>query len=102
MLALPPVAPATGWRAATRLARDHYVRLDGNDYSVHPGVIGHRVEVVADLHRFECSAGAGRWPTTRAVTIAAPAEAVWPWLVQMVRPRRLVRLRLAGSSRSHR
>ena len=51
MLALPPVAPATGWRASTRLARDHYVRLDGNDYSVHPSVIGRRVEVVADLHR---------------------------------------------------
>jgi transposase len=51
MLALPPVAPATGWRASTRLARDHYVRLDGNDYSVHPGVIGRRVEVIADLHR---------------------------------------------------
>jgi hypothetical protein len=28
MLSLPPVAPATGWRSATRLARDHYVRLD--------------------------------------------------------------------------
>jgi transposase len=51
MLALPPVAPATGWRSSTRLARDHYVRLDGNDYSVHPGVIGRRVEVVADLAR---------------------------------------------------
>jgi len=51
MLALPPVAPTTGWRSSTRLARDHYVRLDGNDYSVHPGVIGRRVEVVADLHR---------------------------------------------------
>ena len=49
MLALPPVAPATGWRASTRLARDHYIRLDGNDYSVHPAVIGRRVEVVADL-----------------------------------------------------
>jgi hypothetical protein len=51
MLALPPVAPVTGWRATTRLARDHYVRLDSNDYSVHPGVIGRRVEVVADLDR---------------------------------------------------
>lgn len=51
MLPLPPVAPATGWRASTRLARDHYVRLDGNDYSVHPAVIGRRVEVVADLAR---------------------------------------------------
>jgi transposase len=44
MLALPPVAPSTGWRATTRLARDHYVRLDGNDYSVHPAVIGRRVD----------------------------------------------------------
>jgi transposase len=51
MLPLPPVAPAIGWRASTRLARDHYVRLDGNDYSVHPAVIGRRVEVLADLHR---------------------------------------------------
>ena len=51
MLALPPVAPATGWRASTRLPRDHYVRLDGNDYSVHPAVIGRRIEVIADLHR---------------------------------------------------
>lgn len=51
MLALPPVAPATGWRASMRLPRDHYVRLDSNDYSVHPGVIGRRVEVIADLDR---------------------------------------------------
>jgi transposase len=51
MLSLPPVAPGTGWRSSLRLARDHYVRLDGNDYSVHPAVIGRRVEVVADLHR---------------------------------------------------
>ena len=51
MRALPPVAPATGWRSSTRLARDHYVRLDGNDYSVHPGVIGRRIEVLADLAR---------------------------------------------------
>jgi transposase len=51
MLALPPVPPATGWRSSTRLSRDHYVRLDSNDYSVHPAVIGRRVEVVADLHR---------------------------------------------------
>jgi hypothetical protein len=27
------------------------VRLDSNDYSVHPAVIGRRVEIVADLHR---------------------------------------------------
>ncbi|HVY10806.1 MAG TPA: IS21 family transposase [Mycobacteriales bacterium] len=51
MLALPPVPPVTGWRSSTRLARDHYIRLDGNDYSVHPAVIGRRIEIVADLNR---------------------------------------------------
>jgi transposase len=51
MVSLPPVPPATGWRASLRLPRDHYVRCDSNDYSVHPAVIGRRVEVVADLHR---------------------------------------------------
>jgi hypothetical protein len=53
MLTLPPVAPAVGWRHSTRLARDHYVRLDSNDHSVHPAVIGRRIEVVADLDRVE-------------------------------------------------
>jgi transposase len=53
MLPLPPIAPTTGWRASVRLPRDHYVRLDGNDYSVHPGVIGRRVEVLADLDRVQ-------------------------------------------------
>jgi transposase len=51
MLGLPPVAPVTGWRSSLRLPRDHYVRLDGNDYSVHPAAVGRRVEVVADLDR---------------------------------------------------
>jgi transposase len=51
MLALPPVAPATGWRASLRLPRDYYVRLDSNDYSVDPAVIGRRIEVAASLER---------------------------------------------------
>ncbi len=51
MIELPPVAPVLGWRTTTRLPRDHYVRVDANDYSVHPSVIGRRVEVVADLAR---------------------------------------------------
>jgi transposase len=45
MMPLPPVAPVTGWRHSARLPRDHYVRLDSNDYSV----IGRRIEVTADL-----------------------------------------------------
>jgi transposase len=51
MLALPPVPPSIGWRNSTRLPRDHYIRLDGNDYSVHPAAIGRRIEVTADLDR---------------------------------------------------
>jgi transposase len=51
MLPLPPVAPVTGWRSSLRLPRDHYIRLDSNDYSVHPAVVGRRVEVAADLDR---------------------------------------------------
>jgi transposase len=56
MLDLPPVAPVTGWRLTTRLARDHYVRLDANDYSVHPSVIGRRVDVAAGLDRVTVTA----------------------------------------------
>ena len=48
---LPPVAPEVGWRKSVRLPRDHYVRVDSNDYSVHPAVIGRRCEVHADLER---------------------------------------------------
>jgi transposase len=51
MLPLPPVAPPTGWHSSLRLPRDHYMRLDANDYSVHPAVIGRRVQVGADLDR---------------------------------------------------
>jgi transposase len=51
MLALPPVPPATGWEHTLRLPRDHYARLDSNDYSVHPSAVGRRVLVRADLDR---------------------------------------------------
>lgn len=53
MLALPPVAPATGWCSSTRLPRDHYLRLDANDYSVHPSAVGRRVLLRADLDRVQ-------------------------------------------------
>lgn len=51
MIPLPPLAPVTGWRRTTRLPRDHYVRLDSNDYSVDPAAVGRRIEVTADLAR---------------------------------------------------
>jgi transposase len=70
MLALPPVAPATGWRSSLRLPRDHYVRFDSNDYSVHPVVIGRRIEVVADLHRFKAFCDG---------KLVADHERIWAW-----------------------
>ncbi len=51
MLALPPIPLYLGWRNKIRLGRDYYVRLDTNDYSVDPTVIGRMVEVAADLER---------------------------------------------------
>ena len=54
MLGLPPVSPATGVVCSSlRLPRDHYVRCDANDYSVHPAAIGHRVLARADLDRVQ-------------------------------------------------
>jgi transposase len=70
MLALPPVAPVTGWRASTRLARDYYVRIDSNDYSVHPAVIGRRIELIVNLERVKAVCD-GR--------LVADHERAWSW-----------------------
>jgi transposase len=70
MLALPPVAPSTGRRSSLRLPRDHYVRFDSNDYSVHPGVIGRRIEVIADLERVRAFCDG---------KLVADHERIWAW-----------------------
>jgi transposase len=49
MGAFPPVLPDPSWRFSTRLPRDHYVRVDTNDYSVNPRFVGRRVEVSVTL-----------------------------------------------------
>jgi transposase len=49
MLSFPPVLPDPTWRFTTRLPRDHYVRVDTNDYSVNPRFVGRRVEVRVTL-----------------------------------------------------
>jgi transposase len=90
MLALPPVAPATGWRSSARLARDHYVRLDANDYSVHPAVIGRRIEVIAGLDRVRVLCGG------QAV---ADHERAWAWHQTITDPGHLA---AARSLRRHR
>jgi hypothetical protein len=84
MLALPPVAPATGRRSAARLARDHHVRLDANDYSVHPAVIGRRIEVIAGLDRVRVLSG-GR--------TVADHERSWAWHQTITDPEHLAAAR---------
>lgn len=49
MLPFPPVLPDSSLRFGTRVPRDHYVRVDTNDYSVNPRFVGRRVEVRVDL-----------------------------------------------------
>jgi hypothetical protein len=49
MSLFPPVLPDPAERFSTRLARDHYVRVDTNDYSVNPRYVGRRIEVRSDL-----------------------------------------------------
>lgn len=49
MLSFPPVLPDPSWRFTTRLPRDHYVRVDTNDYSVNPRFVGRRVDVRVTL-----------------------------------------------------
>lgn len=79
MLPLPPVVLHLGWRNRTRLGRDYYVRLDTNDYSVDPAVIGRLVDVSADLDRVRIRADgrvvadhARTW--ARGQTITDPAH----------------------------
>jgi hypothetical protein len=49
MMTLPPVLPDPALVETKRLGRDHWVRVDTCDYSVHPRAIGRRVEVRVDL-----------------------------------------------------
>jgi transposase len=49
MLAFPPVLPDVSLRFGTRVPRDHYIRVETNDYSVNPRFVGRRVEVRVNL-----------------------------------------------------
>lgn len=56
MVGLPPAVLQLGWHHRVRLGRDYYVRLDSNDYSVDPSVIGRMVDVRADLDQVRIKA----------------------------------------------
>ncbi len=79
MLPLPPIPLHLGWRNRVRLGRDYYVRLDTNDYSVDPSLIGRIVDVAADLDRVRVRAE-GRIVTehlrawARGITVTDPAH----------------------------
>jgi transposase len=105
MIALPPVAPVVGWRLTTRLPRDHYIRLDSNDYSVHPSVIGRRVEVVAELDQVQVRCDGQRvaqharcWADHQTITDPIHAEAA----AEMRQTRRLVAVRPVDTEVEHR
>lgn len=49
MLGLPGVMPEVSWRHRIRLARDHYVRVETNDYSVNPRFVGRHVDITLTL-----------------------------------------------------
>jgi hypothetical protein len=79
MLALPPAVLHLGWRNHLRLGRDYYVRVDTNDYSVDPRVVGARVDVAADLDTVRVRHGGRlvaehprRW--ARGMTVTDPAH----------------------------
>ena len=81
MLALPPLVLHLGWRNRVRLGRDYYVRLDTNDYSVDPSVIGRIVEVSGDLDRVKVRTDgrlvadhARRWARGQTVTDSTHVE----------------------------
>jgi transposase len=49
MLGFPAVMPDVSWQHSIRLARDHYVRVETNDYSVNPRFVGRRVDITLTL-----------------------------------------------------
>jgi len=57
MRAFPPVLPDPALRFSTRLPRDHYVRVETNDYSVNPRYVGRRIEVRVDLDSVVATCG---------------------------------------------
>ncbi len=90
MLALPPGRTGERGRSALRLPPDHYIRLDSNDYSVHPAVIGRRIEVIADLARVRV--------LCEGKTVA-DHERVWAWHQTISDPEHVAAARALRSER---
>jgi transposase len=82
---LPPVAPTSVAPVRVRLARDYYVRVAGNDYSVDPQVIGRFVDIHPGLDRVRATCAgqvvadhARSWASRQVITdpahVATAAE----------------------------
>jgi hypothetical protein len=72
---LEPAAgdPETGCGPGPGLARNSCVCLESNGYSVHPAVIGRRIELTADLARLRVSRARSRL----AGMLKAPSIRFW-------------------------
>jgi plasmid maintenance system antidote protein VapI len=82
MLAFPPLAPTVETVTSVRLGRDYYVRVAGNDYSVHPCAISQLVDVHAGLSAITVARQGHRlgthdrvWAKGRTITDPAHVEA---------------------------
>jgi hypothetical protein len=78
---------------ARPVARDHYIRLDTNDYSVHPAVIGRRIEVIAGLDRVRAFCGGD---------LVADHERIWARHQTMTDPAHLAAVLIPVASLAYR
>jgi hypothetical protein len=53
LIPLPGVMPKAVISGRYRVGRDYYLRVDTNDYSIHPGCIGHFVDLETTLTRVQ-------------------------------------------------
>ncbi|HWG84266.1 MAG TPA: IS21 family transposase, partial [Deinococcales bacterium] len=74
MIALPPTLPDVTRRSGVLIARDHWVRVDGCDYSVDPAAIGRRAEVLVSLS--EVVVRVGDWQIARHPRSLAPHRTI--------------------------
>jgi hypothetical protein len=75
MMALPPMLPDPAWGEIRRLGRDHWVRVDSCDYSVHPKAIGRKINLRLDLEELVVTCAgdvvarhARSWARNRTIT----------------------------------
>lgn len=106
MLPLPPVTPLIGLTSRVRLGRDYYVRVDANDYSIDPRLIGRFVDVTASLTEVSAVSDgqvvarhARSW--ARHAVVTDPAHRTTAAELRRAFAAEKARHRTAGSTRQH-